>query len=84
MRRKPWNLTRLQTETPLSFTTENKRVTVCEQIRIPQFPSGDDVSGLHPLRSSVGVWHALVRPLDPSIWRIATMQIENGCFIMQG
>ena len=36
---------------------ENKRVTVCERIRIPQFPSGDDVSALHPLRSSVGTFH---------------------------
>jgi hypothetical protein len=42
-------------ETPNGPYIENKGVPRCKQIRTLQFPTGDDVSALHPLRSSVGV-----------------------------
>ncbi len=48
-------LTRLQTETPESTCVENKDVPICKQNALLQFPFGDDVSALHPLRSSVKV-----------------------------
>jgi hypothetical protein len=43
-------------ETPESGFVENKGVRACKRIGAPQFPIGDDVSALHPLRSSVEVF----------------------------
>ena len=40
-------------ETLESGFIENKGVPACKQIGASQFPIGDDVSALHPLRSSV-------------------------------
>lgn len=42
-------------ETLESGFIENKGVPACKQIGASQFPIGDDVSALHPLRSSVEV-----------------------------
>jgi hypothetical protein len=52
-RAKPGNLGRLQMETQESGFVENKGVPACKRIVASQFPIGDDVSALHPLRSSV-------------------------------
>jgi hypothetical protein len=54
-RANPGNLGRLQMETPESDSIENKGVTACKRISALQFPIGDDVSALNPLRSSVEV-----------------------------
>jgi hypothetical protein len=40
-------------ETPESGFVENKGVPACKRIGASQFPFGDDVSYVHPLRSSV-------------------------------
>jgi hypothetical protein len=40
-------------ETLSSDFVENKGVPTCKRIDALQFPSGDDVSDFHPLRSSV-------------------------------
>jgi hypothetical protein len=40
-------------ETPESGFVENKGVPACKRIGTLQFPIGDDVSALYPLRSSV-------------------------------
>jgi hypothetical protein len=49
----PGNLGRLQMETLESGFVENKGVPACKRASALQFPIGDDVSALHPLRSSV-------------------------------
>ena len=49
------DLARLQLEALQSASIENKGVTIREHTCSLQFPFGDDVSVLHPLRSSVGV-----------------------------
>jgi len=54
-RTNPGNLGRLQMETLESGFIENKGVPACKRIGTSQFPIGDDVSALHPLRSSVGI-----------------------------
>jgi hypothetical protein len=54
-RANPGNLGRLQMETLESGFVENKGVPACKRIGASQFPIGDDVSALHPLRSSVEV-----------------------------
>jgi hypothetical protein len=54
-RANPGNLGRLQMETLKSGFVENKGVPACKRIGTLQFPIGDDVSVLHPLRSSVEV-----------------------------
>ncbi len=51
----PGNLGRLQMEPLESGFVENKGVPACKRIGASQFPIGDDVSTLHPLRSSVEV-----------------------------
>jgi hypothetical protein len=43
-------------ETAESGFVENKGVPKRKRIGAPQFPIGDDVSALHPLRSSVEVF----------------------------
>ena len=52
-RANPGNFGRLQMETLESGFVENKGVPARKRIGALQFPIGDDVSALHPLRSSV-------------------------------
>ena len=78
--------------------TEKKDVSNSE-LRVPlQLPIGDDVSALNPLRSSVPFALAPAEAAKACVTsgvtiagrphriqqRNLTMQIENGCFIMQG
>jgi hypothetical protein len=67
--------------------SESKHVINRELWAALQFPSGDDVSALHPLRSSVAlcIQHSDAKTqMSDDFRRRETMQIESGCFIMQG
>jgi len=73
-------------ETPNGPYIENKGVPRCKQIRTLQFPTGDDVSALHPLRSSVGV---LVLGIGSPRYEFGnahkqTPTADSRCFIIQG
>jgi len=67
-------------ETPESGFFENKGVPERKRIGAPQFPIGDDVSALHPLRSSVELFrHEMDSPSficedDPK--RVSTRIVE--------
>jgi hypothetical protein len=74
-----------------AFTAGNAKTQVIESKRVIkrkpwaalQFPIGDDVSALLPLRSSVG-FSRCAQALILLLGQKPTMQIEYACFIMQG
>jgi hypothetical protein len=79
-------------------TTETKHVSKRELCAPLQLPIGDDVSALHPLHRSVPFALAPAEAAKACVTsgvtiagrphriqqRNLTVQIENGCFIMQG
>ena len=81
-----------------SQIAENKHVSI-HKLGVPlQLPIGDDVSALHPLHRSVPFALAPAEAAKACVTsgvtiagrphriqqRNLTVQIENGCFIMQG